>query len=357
MSINEHHTENSSGLTTGNMVSVINRLMFIIVVLVIGLVSVPFILLFSGGKETGLANLQSTNAPSGSSGNQRAMADKTPSYWQPADIAVIQDQALKKEIEYGKELVSHTARYLGPSGSVMHSTNGMNCQNCHLGAGTAVFGNNYGSVASMYPKFRARSGAVEDINKRVNDCFERSLNGKALDSGSRELMAIRKYIEYIGSNVPKGEKAPGSGFKDLSYLDRAADPVHGKQVYQARCASCHQADGQGVAAGGEYAFPPLWGAHSYNDGAGLYRISNLAKYVKCNMPQGTNFENPVLSDEEAWDIAAFINSQPRPHKETPRDWPDISKKPIDHPFGPYTDGFSEKQHKYGPFKPIVAAQK
>ena len=133
----------------------------------------------------------------------------------------------------------------------------------------------------MYPKFRARSGAVEDINKRVNDCFERSLNGKALDSGSRELMAIRKYIEYIGSNVPKGEKAPGSGFKDLSYLDRAADPVHGKQVYQARCASCHQADGQGVAAGGEYAFPPLWGrivittAQDYTGSAIWRSMSNV----------------------------------------------------------------------------------
>jgi thiosulfate dehydrogenase len=51
---------------------------------------------------------------------------------------------------------------------------------------------------------------------------------------------------------------------------------------------------------------------------------------------------------------AYVNSQPRPVKELKNDWPDIAKKPIDHPFGPFTDGFSENEHKYGPFKPILA---
>lgn len=71
--------------------------------------------------------------------------------------------------------------------------------------------------------------------------------------------------------------------------------------------------------------------------------------------QATHKE-PALSDEEAWDVAAFVNSQPRPEKELSKDWPDISKKPIDHPFGPYSDGFNERQHKYGPFQPIVNAR-
>jgi thiosulfate dehydrogenase len=70
------------------------------------------------------------------------------------------------------------------------------------------------------------------------------------------------------------------------------------------------------------------------------------------MPLGVSYQNPQLSDEEAWDVAAFVNSQVRPNKNTPKDWPDITKKPIDHPFGPYSDGFSETQHKFGPFKPI-----
>jgi thiosulfate dehydrogenase len=65
-------------------------------------------------------------------------------------------------------------------------------------------------------------------------------------------------------------------------------------------------------------------------------------------------EKPVLTVEESWDVAAYVNSQPRPNKDLSGDWPDISKKPIDHPFGPYADGFSEVQHKFGPFPPITA---
>jgi thiosulfate dehydrogenase len=168
------------------------------------------------------------------------------------------------------------------------------------------------------------------------------------------MQAISSYISFLGTNVEKGKKAEGSGLKDLTFLDRAADPGKGEAVYIAKCQSCHQTDGGGLLLPdqSEYFYPPLWGKNSFNDGAGLYRISNFAKYVKYNMPQGVNHDNPQLTDEEAWDVAAFVNSKPRPHLNVPADWPDISKKPIDHPFGPYTDKFTEKQHKLGPFKPI-----
>lgn len=284
---------------------------------------------------------------------------KKSSLWEAPDVETITDAAQKEKVKYGKELIAHTAKYLGPKGSVLQISNGLNCQNCHLEAGTKPWGNNYGSVASLYPKFRARSGTTENIYKRVNDCFERSLNGKALDTMSNEMQAIKAYIEFLGTNVEKGKKAEGSGFKDLAFMDRAADPAKGKLVYEQKCQSCHQADGQGqlLADGSEYSFPPLWGKNSYNDGAGLYRITNFAKYVKYNMPLGANYENPQLTDEEAWDVAAFINSQSRPHISVPKDWPDKSKKPIDHPFGPYADKFTEKQHKYGPWKPIDEERK
>jgi thiosulfate dehydrogenase len=275
-------------------------------------------------------------------------------FWKAANTSLIEDSLLRVKVEYGKELIAHTAKFLGPNGTIAKLSNGMNCQNCHLDAGTAIFGNNYGSVASTYPKFRARSGSVEDIYKRINDCFERSLNGKSLDTNSNEMQAIKAYIEFIGSNVNKGEKAEGSGLKEMKYLGRAANPENGKLVYVTKCQSCHQKNGEGTLTVDktEYTYPPLWGNQSYNDGAGLYRISNFAKYVKSNMPLGATHENPQLSDEEAWDVAAFVNAQIRPHKNASKDWPDISKKPIDHPFGAYADGFSEKQHKFGPFKPI-----
>lgn len=276
-------------------------------------------------------------------------------FWSAASLDNIKDSITRKQVAYGKELIAHTAKYLGPKGSVQSITNGMNCQNCHLDAGTRTFGNNYGSVASTYPKFRGRSGTIEDIYKRINDCIERSLNGKALDTSSVEMQAIKAYIEYVGSNVVKGQKAPGSGLKELDYLNRAADPVKGKEVYVSKCQTCHLENGQGQMGpdGIEYLYPPLWGKNSYNVGAGLYRISNFAKYIKYNMPLGVVHTSPQLSDEEAWDVSAFINSQERPGMNLKKDWPDISKKPVDHPFGPYADAFTENQHKYGPFKPIL----
>jgi thiosulfate dehydrogenase len=256
---------------------------------------------------------------------------------------------------YGQDLIAHTSKYLGPKGSVAQITNGMNCQNCHLQAGAKAWGNNYAAVFSTYPKFRDRSGQVETIYKRVADCMERSLNGTAVDSNSREFKAIYAYIKWLGQGVQKGEKPIGSGIEKLAFLDRAADPQKGQIVYTAQCQSCHGANGEGQLAVDEleYAYPPLWGKYSYNDGAGLYRISNFAGYVKNNMPYLlTAHESPKLTEEECWDVAAYVNSQTRPHKDQSKDWPKYDKKPLDFAFGPYADSFSETQHKYGPFKPI-----
>jgi len=260
-------------------------------------------------------------------------------------------------IAYGKDLIIHTAAYFGPAGKIEALSNGMNCQNCHLEAGTKNFGNNYMAVAANYPKFRARSGTVETIYKRVNDCFERSLNGKALDTTGTEMKAIAAYILSLGKNVPKNTTPKGSGIAELAFLDRAADPEKGRLVYETKCQSCHGADGQGVKSGAEYSFPPLWGDNSYNHGAGLYRLSRFAGYVKYNMPQGATYEKPQLTDEEAWDIAAFVNSKPRPVKDLSADWPDINLKPTDHPYGPFADSFPESQHKFGPFGPIKLSKK
>ena len=335
------------------LISVINKLILVIVILVIGLVSMPFV--FNYTNQPAKPN---EKAPGISAKTETTKKDEV-TYWIAPDINSITDAKQKEQIEYGKELIAHTSKYFGPNGAVLKISNGMNCQNCHLQAGTAVFANNYGSVASLYPKFRARSGAVENIYKRVNDCFERSLNGNAIDTSGKEMQAIVAYINFLGTNVKKGEKAAGSGFKDLAFLDRAADPANGLTVYTAKCQSCHQANGEGVYAAdkSEFTYPALWGKNSFNDGAGLYRLSNVAKYVKYNMPQGTTYQNPQLSDEEAWDVAAFVTTQTRPHIRVPKDWPDKSKKPVDHPFGPYADNFSETQHKLGPFKPITDEQK
>jgi thiosulfate dehydrogenase len=251
-------------------------------------------------------------------------------------------------ILYGRELISNTAFYLGPEGTVAQVSNGMNCQNCHLDAGTKPGGNNYEGVSSTYPKYRERSGTVESIEKKINDCLERSLNGKPIDSTSREMQAMVAYMHWVGRAIPKGTKPTGAGIRSLPYLARAADPVKGHQVFVAYCQSCHGANGEGQAD----RYPPLWGPHSFNTGAGIYRISKMAAFVKDNMPFGASRGKTVLTDEQAWDVAAFINSQPRPQKDISHDWPNIATKPVDHPFGPFVDSFSERQHKFGPFGEI-----
>ena len=277
--------------------------------------------------------------------------------WTAPDWASVDIEPNAEDIKYGRELIANTAEYLGPNGKVRKISNGLNCQNCHLQAGTMPLGNNYSAAKSTYPKVRGRSGNSEDIQLRINGCFQRSLNGDVLENDSKEMIAMVAYMNWLGKDVPKGEKPKGAGIYELPFLDRAADPIQGKTIYERQCVACHMLDGQGVmkADGSGYIYPPLWGEHSYNQGAGLFRMSRFAGYVKANMPFGATYENPMLSDEEAWDVAAYVNSLDRPKRDFSNDWPDISKKPIDHPFGPYSDEFSEEQHKFGPFQVIKAA--
>lgn len=274
--------------------------------------------------------------------------------WSPPDLAALPKDEAGALIRYGRDLIVHTADFLGPKGSVRPMSNGMNCQNCHLDAGTKPFGNNYSAVASTYPKVRARSGQMESIEKRINDCFERSLNGSSLAEDSREMKAMVAYMKWLGTGVPAGDQPNGVGLVKLTYLERPASVENGRLLFAQKCVVCHGENGQGIGnkEGSAWIYPPLWGEKSYNTGAGLYRLSRFAGYIKANMPLGATFDNPQLTDEETWDIAAFVNSLPRPEKKFEADWPDISKKPIDHPFGPYADSFDEVQHKYGPFKPI-----
>ncbi len=283
---------------------------------------------------------------------------KTP-LWRAPDLKSLGSSPEDEMIKYGRELIANTSLYFGPNGKLAHTSNGMNCQNCHLDAGTKPFGNNYSAVAANYPKFRERSGKIESIYKRVNDCFERSLNGKAIDTLGKEMKAIEAYIVWLGQAVKRGEKPKGAGLTELAYMDRAADPDRGKQVYIQKCQSCHSENGGGKLNPGQqnFQYPPLWGAQSYNIGAGLFRLSRLAGYVKSNMPFGSSYDQPQLGDEEAWDVAAFVNSQPRPYKDLRADWPRLAGKPVDHPFGPYTDSLSEKQHKFGPFTVIAFLKK
>lgn len=258
-------------------------------------------------------------------------------------------------IRYGKDLIASTSVYLGPKGVVAPLTNGMNCQNCHIDAGTQNFGNPFSFVANNYPRYRDRSGRIESTEFRINECMQRSMNGKPLDSLSTEMRAFVAYVKWVGNNVPKGIKPKGAGPGTLHLLDRAADPQKGKLVYTQHCSRCHGDNGQGIflADSTAYQYPPLWGEHSFNVSAGLLRLSGLAAFIRNNMPYGISFRNPELTEEQAWDVAAYISSQPRPQVFFSYDWRELKKKPFDYPFGPFADSFTEEQHRYGPFKVML----
>jgi thiosulfate dehydrogenase len=279
--------------------------------------------------------------------------------WTAPDSNSIPKNDLGQLVHYGKRLIHETSRYLGPQGTVGHFSNGMNCQNCHLESGTRAWAGNFGSVASLYPRFSERRGGPETINQRITDCFERSMNGRAPDSNSLEMRAMSAYISWLGKDVEKGKKLPGTGLEPLGFLERAADSGKGRLIYISKCQSCHGVNGEGkpdsLTKG--YLYPPLWGDHSYNTAAGLYRLTKFAPFIKANMPYGSIYDKEQLSKEEAWDLAAFVNSQPRPVKKFKQDWPNILLKPVDIPDGPFSDSYNSFQHKFGPFEPIARYKK
>lgn len=296
--------------------------------------------------------------------------------WIAPDVSTIPDNEEGKLISYGRSLVMHTSKYFGPAGSISKATNGLNCQNCHLDAGTRPYGNNLGSTASAYPKFLPRAGRVVTLAEKVNECYLRGLNGSPIDTSGREMNAYVAYIKWLGKNFDQREKLAGSGgIKAPHLLDHAADPVRGEEVFGLYCARCHGKEGQGQLAadvlkdetkqqGGTataedlYYYPPVWGEHSFNAVATLYRLGKFAGFVKNNMPYPVNYNNPVLSDEQAWDVAAYVNSRQRPVNDYSKDYvADISKKPYDFPFPPYADGFTDEQHKFGPYLDMPSAQK
>ena len=154
---------------------------------------------------------------------------------------------------------------------------------------------------------------------------------------------------------------PGLSVGKMPELDRPADPARGQAIYASNCVACHNTDGSGIRRSLPttdlgYTVPPLWGSDSFNDGAGMARLITAANFIHFNMPHGADYLNPQLTPEQAWDVAAYVISQPRPHKAgLDKDFPDLLEKPVDAPYGPYADGFSAQQHTYGPFAPIRAA--
>jgi thiosulfate dehydrogenase len=289
-------------------------------------------------------------------------AAEAPVAWSVPDIGTLHDDVWGRTVRHGRDLVVHTAALIGPRAPVAarrYAGNNLDCQSCHIEAGTRAFSLPLVGAFAGYPGYRAREGAVGTIEDRVNGCMTRSMNGRPLPATSAEMTAIVAYIRFLSTGRPIGSATVGQGAGRMPELARAADPVRGRQIYARQCAICHGGHGEGRAAvdrGQGYAVPPLWGHDSFNDGAGMARLTNAANFIRNNMPDGTTWQTPYLSEPDAWDVAAYIEAQPRPHmSHLERDFPQRREKPVDTAYGPYADRFAAGQHKYGPFAPIRAA--
>lgn len=201
-------------------------------------------------------------------------------------------------IEYGRRLFNETPVY-APG----YVKSRVSCSNCHLQGGTAPYASPVVGIVPSFPMFSKRAGRKITVEDRVQECMTRSENGDALPHDSKEMQALLAYIDWL-SEPHRGQAAfVGRGLKTLPELK--PDPLRGAAIYAGQCAGCHGVDGEGTRR----PFPPLWGPHSFNDGAGMNGVDKMAAFVQVNMPHN---RKGILTAQDAYDVAAFVHGQPRP---------------------------------------------
>lgn len=282
------------------------------------------------------------------------------------DVAKLPPGAYRDLVAYGEALSTRTFAHIGPEVAdprLRLAGNNLACTSCHQQGATKPFAMPWVGVTASFPQYRAREDDISTVEDRVNGCMQRSMNGRPLALDSREMRAFVAYIAFLSAGVPVGAEIEGAATLQSKVPNRRADPLAGQAVYAAKCAACHGANGEGQRVGRKgdaqgYNFPPLWGPDSFNTGAGMNRLLMATRYIRHNMPLGASHTAALLSDEEAYDAAAFVLSQPRPVKANlEADFPARWNKPVDAAFPPYVLGFPPEQHRYGPFPPMAEKQR
>ena len=207
-------------------------------------------------------------------------------------------------IVLGKNIFVNTQQY-----AKSYVGNGMNCTNCHLDNGRKADSAPLWAAYVLYPAYRKKTGQVDTIGSRIQGCFRYSMNGTPPALDSKEMTALVTYHYWLAKGAPTGVKMRGQGYLALPKPPLEPDITRGAEVYKNNCALCHGANGEGAQANGTFAFPPLWGKDSFNWGAGMHRIDTAAGFIKANMPYG---RGGMLTDQQAWDVAIFMNSHERP---------------------------------------------
>ena len=250
-----------------------------------------------------------------STASERATWDSAA--WRAPALDNFPQDSLGNAVRRGLALVTATAeslpRFVGAN---------LACTSCHLDQGRRGTAAPLTGVFARYPKYIERSGAVVSMEDRVNYCMTRSLAGTRLPNDSREMQDIVAYLAYMARGVPVGAHLPVEGMPAMP--KGLGDTARGAEVYTVACARCHGADGAGLAK-----VPALWGPLSFSFCASMARQERAASFIRHNMP----FDKPgTLSDQEAYDVAAYITAKARPDlPEKVHDWP-LGGAPADVPY-------------------------
>lgn len=194
--------------------------------------------------------------------------------------------------------------------------NGLACRNCHLDGGRKADSAPMWAAWTSYPEYRSKNKKINTMEDRLKGCFTYSMNAQASPSGGppkagdQVYIDLQAYFHWLATGAPTNTKLKGAGFVKLKETPLGYDRMRGQSVYQQHCAECHGTNGEGrTDLNGRVIFPPLWGPNSFNWGAGMGSVKNAAAFVKANMPLGSG---NTLTDQQAWDVAAWIDSQERP---------------------------------------------
>ncbi len=221
----------------------------------------------------------------------------------PLDSAIPDDQ-FGKMVRLGQGIFNETPTY-----APQYTGNVLTCVNCHLDAGRLANSAPLWAAYINFPAYRSKNKHVNTFEERMQGCFRFSMNGKVPPMGDSVLVALESYAFWLSTGAPVNTPIAGRGYPKLPKPAEAPDYQRGAKVFEARCALCHGSDGQGQRAGGVQVFPPLWGPESFNWGAGMGSVNNAAGFIKANMPLG---RGGTLSDQDAWDVALFMDSHERP---------------------------------------------
>lgn len=239
---------------------------------------------------------------------------REPNWYAFRDPAALPANPQNELIQYGLSLVVDTPQHIGPlapDAAMRFAGNKLACTNCHLNAGLQPFASPYVSTFATYP--RMEMDTVETLTERINGCLTRSMNGGPLPADGREMNALIAYIQYLGIGTPEGVRVAGMGLLPLPPAAETPDATRGATVFTDVCAKCHGANGAGQdAATSGYAIPPLWGDESFNAAAGMATIETASAFIRANMPRGITYQSPILTEQQAWDVAAYVLAQPRP---------------------------------------------